>query len=205
MKAIKILMGAAGTVAATIGVILIALSVGLVSWIGRSDMVDLPQIQVETDRGAVVVEDFEIFDRSDRGPFVDELGDATITVRSPGGEDVFIGIADTGAIHAVTNNLDLATVDHIAWVASDTGSTASIAFDMRQGDWSLVMVGPDAETLDLTIDAQVTAAPFRAAAGVTGTIGAGMALFGSLLLWFALRREHGDTPPTAAPPVPVTV
>ncbi len=204
MKAVKILTGAAGTVAAMIGVLLVTVSIGVVSWIGRSDTVNLPQIQVQTDRGAVVVEDFEIFDHSHRIAFVDGLGDATITVRSPGGEEVFLGIADRTAIRSVVGDLDLARVEDITWVASDHGSTASIAFDVRQGDWSLVMVGPDAEALNLTIDAEMTAAPFRAAAAVTGTIGAGMALIGGLLLWVALRRENRGTPPPTAPPVPVT-
>ncbi len=204
MKAIKIITGVTGAIAATIGVLLVAVSIGVASWVGRSETVDLPGIEVRTDRGAVVVEDFEIFDRSDRVAFIDDLGDATITVRSPGGEEVFVGIADRSTVRSIVGDLEIDGIENMSWVAADRGSTASVGFDFRQGEWSLVMVGPGAEALDLTIDAEVTAAPLRAAAAATGTLGAGIALIGGLLLWVALRREPRGTLPPSAPAVPAT-
>lgn len=204
MKAIKIITGVTGAIAATIGVLLVAVSIGVASWVGRSETVDLPGIEVRTDRGAVVVEDFEIFDRSNRVAFIDDLGDATITVRSPGGEEVFVGIADRSTVRSIVGDLEIDGIENMSWVAADRGSTASVGFDFRQGAWSLVMVGPGAEALDLTIDAEVTAAPLRAAAAATGTLGAGIALIGGLLLWVAFRREPGGTLPPTAPAVPAT-
>jgi hypothetical protein len=204
MKALKILAGATGTIVLGIGVLLIAITVGMLSWIGRSDTVDLPQIQVETRETAVVVEDFELLGHRDGLALVDDLGNATITVQSRGGDDVFVGIADRRQIRAMFSDPSVDMVQDISWLAADRGKAPSLDFELRTGDWSLVMVGPGAESLDLTIDAEVTAAPFRAASAITGTIGAALTLLGGLLLWGALRRTPGGTPPPAAPPVPAT-
>lgn len=199
MKILKAFAGVTGALALTMGAVMIAVAIGVTTWVGTGDTIELPQVAVETDDSFVIVEDIDLIGQTpDEFRFIDDFGAATITARSRTGEDVFIGVADTRSIAGLARTGD---VDAAAWVASDYGPDATVDWDMESGAWSLVVAGPDLSPLDMTIDAVAPAAPFRAAAGIVGAIGSVFAVAGAALLWVALRRDgrpvHPPTPATA--------
>ena len=196
MKPLKILAGVTGAFILMIGAILIAVSIGLTTWIGRGDTVALPQVTVETDDGYVVLDEFDVMGETPgRFRWVDDFGSATINVRSQSGGDVFIGIAETDSISSSIRAGDLPAT---TWSVSDYGPSATVEWDIAPGPWSLVVTGADAEPLNMIIDAEVPASPLRGAAGLVGTIGVAFAAFGGLLLWVGLRRETPSDPPARA-------
>ncbi len=202
MKAIKILAGVTGAISLMIGAVLIAVSIGLTTWIGRGDTVALPQVSVHTDDGYVILDDFDLMGETpDRFRWVDDFGRATISVRSESGEDVFIGIANTSSIRSSARS---GVLEAETWTVSDFGPRASVDWDASEGPWSLVVTGPDTEPLNMTIDAEVPASPLRGAAGLVGATGVAFALFGGLLLWVGVRRETPTDPPSNTASVPAT-
>ena len=202
MKPLKILAGISGAFILMIGAILIAVSIGFTTWIGRGDTVALPQVAVQPSDGYVVLDELDIMGETPEGfRWVDDFGSATISVRSQSGEDVFIGIAETDSISSSIRDGDLTAG---MWTVSDYGPTATVDWDVAAGPWSLVVTGPDSEPLNMTIDAEVPASPLRGAAGFVGTIGVAFAAFGGLLLWLGLRRETPSDPPAQPSSVPAT-
>jgi hypothetical protein len=202
MKPLKILAGVSGAFTLLIGAILIAVAIGFTTWIGRGDMVAFPQVTVETNDGYVIFDEVDIMGETPDGfRWVDEFGSATISVRSQSGESVFIGIAATDSISSAIRAGDLPAQ---IWTASDYGPSATVEWDVATGPWSLVVAGPDAQPLNMVIDAEFPAAPLRAAAGFVGTVGVAFAAFGGLLLWVGLRRETPSDPPAQTTSVPAT-
>lgn len=202
MKALKIIAGVSGAIGLAVGALLIAVSIGLTTWIGRGDTVALPQVSVQTDDGYVILDEFDLMGETpDRFRWVDDFGRATISVRSDSGEDVFIGIANTSSIGSSLRTGDL---DAGTWTVSDFGPQASVDWEVSEGPWSLVVTGPDSEALSMTIEAEVPASPLRGAAGLVGATGVAFAMFGGLLLWIGVRRESPTDPPSNPASVPAT-
>ena len=202
MKPLKILAGISGAFTLMIGAILIAVSIGFTTWIGRGDTVALPQVTVQTNDGYVVLDEFDIMGETPQSlRWVDDLGSTTISVHSRSGEDVFIGIAETDTISSSIRAGDLPAT---TWTVSDYGPSATVDWDITPGPWSLVVAGSGAEPLSMIIDAEVPASPLRGVAGLVGTIGVAFAAFGGLLLWLGLRRETPSDPPAQSTSVPAT-
>ena len=199
MKLLRILLGAVGAGALAIGVGLMAVSAGLFAWIGGDDVVALPEVHVHTDDGLVVTDDIGLFyEGPDRARFVPDLGSAEVTVTTPDGETVFVGIAPAGEVTRA--DLLAGQVGGIDWATFDTGSTATVDWDLEPGEWTFVVWSPTSDGgIDLAVDAELTAAPFRAAGAVAGGTGLAFVIAGGLLLAGAVVSSRRPETPTPAP------
>lgn len=202
MTFVKFFIGVLGAITIGVGAILVAVAVGLMTWVGTSDSVAIPEIHLTTSNGTVVAEDIAFLFEEAR--FVPDLGTASLRIRSTDGTPVFAGITDgLTADRFLMDGVDARSQSF--WLTSDHGAVAELAWDIQPGDWSFVVTGDDeAIPAGVVIDGELGAAPFRLAAGTVGGIGFGAAMAGGLLLIvaFSLRRER--VVPAASARVPAS-
>ncbi len=202
MTLVKLSIGALGAVAIGIGVTLIAVAVGLLTWVGSDDSVMIPEIHVTTADGRIVAEDIEFLLADPR--FVPDLGTATLRLRAADGSPVFAGITDS-----LTAGRFLEDGSHPSeqsfWLTSDHGGEATLTWDLGAGEWTFVVAGDDGIAPDqIVVAGELAAAPFRLAAATVGALGTAAAVAGGLLLTvaFGLGRTKRQ-PPVEPRPAPV--
>lgn len=197
MTFVKLFIGALGAVAIGIGVILFAVAVGLLTWVGTDDTVVLPEIYLVTDDGTILSHDIEFLFQDAR--FVPEMGTASLRVRSVNGESVFVGVTD----HLTASRFlgdGIAASDQSFWLASDQGVVADLAWDIQPGNWTFVVVSEDGSApTQVAIEGELGADPFRFAAGTVAMLGVGAGVAGGLLLLVAFAVGRTRTVPSPAP------
>jgi hypothetical protein len=202
---VKVFLGALGAVAIGIGVILVAVAVGLLTWVGTNDTVVLPEIYMATEDGTILARDIEFLFEDAR--FVPELGSASLRVRSISGEPVFVGVTD----HLTASRFlgdGISAPDQSFWLVSDQGVVADLAWDMKPGNWTFVVVAEDGSSpTEIAIEGELGAAPFRFAAGTVATLGLGAGVAGGLLLLVAVAAGRTRTvkAPTPRRKVPAPI
>lgn len=177
MAVVRFIIGALGALATTIGIILIAIAVGLTTWIGADETVELPEIHITATDGTIVAGDFDFL--WDEPRFAPELGRIDLRLRTSDGSPLFAGIG---------NRLDVDRLvftegdpsESAVWIVSDEGDVARVQWDAEPGDWSLFVAADDGD--EIVIDGEVTAAEFRLAAITVGGIGVASAVAGTLML-----------------------
>jgi len=201
MTFVKFSLGVLGAVTMIIAAILVAVAVGLFTWIGSDDAVQIPEIHLSTANGMILAEDVDFL--FDQARFVPDLGTANLRIRTTDGTAVFAGVTDQlTADRFLGDGID--PRDQGFWLASANGSVANLVWDIQPGDWTFVVAGEDGlAATNLVVDGELSAAPFRLAAGTVGALGVATGVAGGLLLIsaFGLGRRQ---PPTRRPhPVPV--
>lgn len=196
MAIIKFSLGALGAVTVAVAAMLIAVAVGLITWIGSEDAVAIPEIHLATTNGMVLAEDVDFLFEESR--FVPDLGTASLRIRSADGSPLFAGITDSlTADRFLGEGVDPRTQGF--WLASAEGAVADLVWDIQPGDWTFVVAGTDGTLPSaIVIDGEVAAAPFRLAAGTVGGLGVATGVAGGLLLMAALSLGRGR-PSSAAP------
>ncbi len=205
MTLVKLAIGALGAVAIGIGVILFAVAVGLLTWVGTDDTVVLPEIHLVTDDGTILSHDIEFLFQE--ALFVPELGTASLRVRSINGEPVFVGVTDNLTASRFLGD-GISAPDQSFWLASDQGVVADLAWDMQPGNWTFVVVSEDGSApAEVAIEGELGADPFRFAAGTVAMLGIGAGVAGGLLLLvaFAVGRTRTATNPVPRIKVPAAV
>lgn len=205
MTLVKLLIGALGAVAIGIGVILFAVAVGLLTWVGTDDTVVLPEIHLVTDNGTILSHDIDFLFQQAR--FVPELGTASLRVRSINGEPVLVGTTDNLTASRFLGD-GISAPDQSFWLVSDHGVVADLAWDMQPGNWTFVVVSEDGSVpTEVAIEGELGADPFRFAAGTVAMLGIGAGVAGGLLLLvaFAVGRTRTVTNPVARSNVPAAV
>ncbi len=204
MTLVKLFIGALGAVAVAIGVILFAVAMGLLTWVGSDDTVALPEIYLVTDNGTILSHDIEFLFQDAR--FVPGMGTASLRVRSINGESVFVGVTD----HLTASRFlgdGVSAPDQSFWLASDQGVVADLAWDIQPGNWTFVVVSEDGSApTEVAIEGQLGAEPFRFAAGTVAMLGIGAGVAGGLLLLVAVslgrtRTVAGLSPRSKVPAV----
>lgn len=201
MSIVRFFIGALGALAATVGAVLVAVAVGIGSWVGTADRVAIPTVHVATDQPLVIRDvDLLLGDRS----VVPDLGSVSLRFRSEHGRPLFAGIAPTSTVDGFVASGGGAAASQTFWVTSDEGTSAVVDWEIQPGAWSVVVAGADE---GLVIDGDLTAAPFRTAALTVGAIGAGAIVAGGLMLVaaFSLRRRPVTTMPVDDAPVAASV
>lgn len=200
MAIVKFSLGALGAITVGIAAILVAVAVGLFTWIGSSDAIEIPEVHLTTSDGMILAEDIDFL--FDEARFVPDLGTASLRIRSTDGTPLFAGITD-----ALTAERFLGDgVDPRAqgfWLASAEGETADLVWDIQPGDWTFVVAGDDGlSPSTIVIDGELGAAPFRLAAGTVAGLGVATGVAGGLLLVAAFglgrRRPSRSTPSQTA-------
>jgi hypothetical protein len=198
MAIVKFSLGALGAITIGIAAILVAVAVGLFTWIGSSDAIEIPEVHLATTNGMILAEDIDFL--FDEARFVPDLGTASLRIRSSDGTPLFAGITDRlTADRFLGDGID--PRDQTFWLASAQGATADLVWDIRPGDWTFVVATSNGLTpANIVIDGELSAAPFRLAAGTVGGLGVATGVAGGLLLVAAIglgRRR----PPTPSRPI----
>lgn len=180
MTLVKFFLGALGAIALGIGATLIAVAVGLLTWVGMGDTVVVPEIQLATSDGTVLAEEIDFLFEEAR--FVPDLGSASLHIRSTDGRPVFAGVTDRlTAQRFLGDGIDAAS--QTFWLTADHGPVADLVWDIRPGEWIFVVAGTDGSVpTDIVIEGELGASPFRVAAGKVAGIGLGAGVAGALLL-----------------------
>ena len=189
MAIVRFLIGGLGALAATVGIILIAVAVGLMSWLGPDETVELPEIHVTAVDGRVVARDLDFL--WDEPRFAPDLGSVDLRLRAADGGPIFAGIAHAGDLDDDDLIRGVASEDDAVFVVSDSGSVARVRWEVEPGEWSLLVVADEGD--EIVIDGEITAAEFRLAAVTVGGIGIAAAVAGGLMLIVALtsgRRRN---------------
>ena len=92
MAIIKFSLGVLGAITMAIAAMLIAVAVGLITWIGSEDAVVIPEIHLSPTNGMVLAEDVDFLFEESR--FVPDLGTASLRIRSADDSPLFAGITD---------------------------------------------------------------------------------------------------------------
>lgn len=203
MTLVKFSLGTLGAITVAVAATLVAVAVGLLTWVGSDDAIQIPELHVPTTNGMILAEDIDLLFEEAR--FVPELGSASLRIRTTDGSPVFAGITDRLTAERFLGE----GVDPRAqgfWLASAEGATANLDWDIEPGDWTFVVAGDDGlSPASIVIDGELSAAPFRLAAGTVGGLGIATGVAGGLLLVAALglgrRRSSAPSRPT---PTPVT-
>jgi hypothetical protein len=204
MTLVKLSLGALGALTLAVGAILMAVAVGLFTWIGSDESIAIPDVHMTTTNGMILADDIELL--FDDARFVPDLGTANLTIRTTDGTPVFAGITDQlTANRFLGGDVDPRTQGF--WLASAEGPVANLVWDIDPGEWSFVVVSEDgASPTSVIIGGELGAAPFRLAAGTVGGLGLVTLVAGGLLLLAAIglgRRGLPTTPHHS--PVPATV
>ena len=197
MAIIKFSLGALGAITVAVAAMLIAVAIGLITWIGSEDAVRIPEIHLATTDGMVLAEDVDFLFEESR--FVPDLGTASLRIRSADDSPLFAGITDRlTADRFLGEGVDPRTQGF--WLASAEGAVANLVWDIQPGDWTFVVAGTDGKLPSgIVIDGEVAAAPFRLAAGTVGGLGVATGVAGGLLLMSALslgRSRRSSSAPT---------
>lgn len=204
MTLVKLSLGALGAVTLAVGAILMAVAVGLFTWIGSDESIAIPDVHMTTTDGMILADDIELL--FDDARFVPDLGTANLTIQTTDGTPVFAGITDQlTANRFLGGDVDPRTQGF--WLASAEGPVANLVWDIEPGEWSFVVVSEDGTSpTTVIIGGELGAAPFRLAAGTVGGLGLVTLVAGGLLLLAAIglgRRRPPTTPHRS--PVPATV
>lgn len=204
MTLVKLSLGALGALTLAVGAILMAVAVGLFTWIGSDESIAIPDVHMTTTDGMILADDIELL--FDDARFVPDLGTANLTIQTTDGTPVFAGITDQlTANRFLGGDVDPRTQGF--WLASAEGPVANLVWDIEPGEWSFVVVSEDgASPTSVIIGGELGAAPFRLAAGTVGGLGLVTLVAGGLLLLAAIglgRRRPPTTPHHS--PVPATV
>lgn len=203
MTFVKFSLGTLGAITVAVAATLVAVAVGLFTLIGSNDAIDIPEAHLSTTNGMILAEDIDFLFEEAR--FVPELGTARIRIRTTDGSPVFAGITDgLTADRFLGEGVDPRAQSF--WLASAEGAIADLVWDIEPGDWTFVVAGNDGlSPTSIVIDGELSAAPFRLAAGTVGGLGVATGVAGGLLLVAALglgrRRPSAPGGPT---PTPVT-
>ena len=203
MAIIKFSLGALGAVTVAVAAMLIAVAIGLITWIGSEDAVVIPEIHLATTDGMVLAEDVDFLFEESR--FVPDLGTASLRIRSADDSPLFAGITDRlTADRFLGDGVDPRSQGF--WLASAEGQVADLVWDIQPGDWTFVVAGSDGTLPSgIIIDGEVGAAPFRLAAGTVGALGVATGVAGGLLLVSALSLgRRRPSAPTASRRIPAT-
>ncbi len=195
MAIIKFSLGALGAITVAVAAMLIAVAVGLITWIGSEDAVVIPEMRLATSDGMVLAEDVDFLFEESR--FVPDLGTASLRFRSADATPLFVGITDRlTADRFLGEGVDPRSQSF--WLASAEGAVADLVWDIQPGDWTFVVAGTDG-TLpsDIVVDGEVAAAPFRLAAGTVGGLGVATGVAGGLLLMSAFSLGRGRSSSSA--------
>lgn len=184
MAIIKFSLGALGAITLAVSAMLIAVAVGLITWIGSEDSVLIPEIHLATTDGMILAEDVDFLFEESR--FVPDLGTASLRIRSADDSPLFAGITDRlTADRFLGDGIDPRTQGF--WLASAEGRVADLVWDIQPGEWTFVVAGTDGTLpAGIVIDGEVGAAPFRLAAGTVGGLGVATGVAGGLLLMSAI-------------------
>ncbi|MEX2655232.1 MAG: hypothetical protein WD532_09430 [Acidimicrobiia bacterium] len=201
MTFVKFSLGTLGAVTVAIAATLVSVAVGLFTWIGSNDAIQIPEIR--TTNGTILAEDMDFL--FDEALFVPDLGTASLRIRATDGSPVFAGITDRlTAERFLGEGVDPRSQNF--WLASAEGATADLVWKVEPGDWTLVVAGDDGlPPSSVVIDGELSAAPFRLAAGTVAALGVATGVAGGLLLVAALGlggRRPSD--PNRSTPTPVT-
>ena len=192
MGIIKFSLGALGAITVAVAAMLIAVAVGLITWIGSEDAVVIPEIHLETTNGMVLAEDVDFLFEESR--FVPDLGTASLRIRSADNTPIFAGITDRlTADRFLGEGIDPRT--QAFWLSAAEGRVAELVWDIQPGDWTFVVAGSDGSLPSgIVIEGEVAAAPFRLAAGTVGGLGVATGVAGGLLLMSALSLGRRRPP-----------
>lgn len=204
MALVKFSLGVLGGVTLAIAAVLVAVSVGLFTFVGSSDAIEIPDVHITTTDGTILAEDIEFLFGD--AQFLPDLGTANLRIRSTDGTPVFAGVTDR-----LTAERFLADADDPRrlgfWVASAEGPTADLAWDLDGDQWTFVVAGADGVAPgEVVIGGTLAASPFRFAAGTVAGLGVATGIAGGLLLLASVRlgRRRGPVAPTPRRPVPAT-
>jgi hypothetical protein len=204
MTIIRFLLGTLGAITLGVAAILVAVAAGLFTWLGNDDTVTIPEIHVATADGHIFAEDIDML--FDQARFVPDLGTANLRIRTEDGTVVFAGVTDRlTADRFLSGTAD--PRDQSFWLSRDEGAVADLAWVIRPGQWTFVIVGEDGVApASVVIDGEIAAAPFRLAAGTVAGLGVATGIVGAFLLLAAggLGRRRSTPPATSAPRVPAT-
>ncbi|HVR31760.1 MAG TPA: hypothetical protein VMS74_03525 [Acidimicrobiia bacterium] len=203
MSIVKFSIGVLGALTVAIGATLVAVAVGLFTWVGSGPSVQIPETHITTTNGMIVAEDIDFL--FDDARFVPDLGTASLRIRTADGGAVFAGITDQlTADRFLGADVDPSTQGF--WLASGTGDVADLVWDIQPGNWTFVVAGTDGLTpSSIVIDGELSAAPFRLAAGTVAGLGVATGVAGGLLLMAAFGIGRNRPPaPTRAARVPAT-
>lgn len=198
MTFIKLALAALGAVTVAIGATLAAVAVGMFTWIGGDDAIEIPEVHVATTDGKVFAEDVEFL--FDGARFVPDMGTANLQIRAADGSPVFAGVTDRlTADRFMTDDVDPRSAGF--WLASAEGTVADLTFDIEPGAWTFVVVDEDGTApSSVIIGGEIGAGPFRLAAGTVGALGVATGIAGGLLLIASVVIGRRRTP---VPPTPV--
>ncbi|HSJ27701.1 MAG TPA: hypothetical protein VLB67_05775 [Acidimicrobiia bacterium] len=204
MNIIRFLLGALGAITLGIAAILVAVAVGLFTWLGTDEKVTIPEIHVSTSEGHIFAEDIEVL--FDQARFVPDLGTANLRIRTEDGTAVFAGITDRlTADRFLSGSAD--PRDQAFWLTRGEGAVADLIWEIRPGQWTFVVVGEDGVAPStVVIDGEIAAAPFRLAAGTVAGLGLATGIAGAFLLLAAggLGRRRSSPPAAPASAFPAT-
>lgn len=199
MAIVKFSLGALGAITLGIAAILVAVAVGLFTWIGSSDAIEIPEVHLTTSGGVILAEDIDFL--FDEARFVPDLGTASLRIRTTDGDPVFAGITDRlTAERFLGDGVDPRSQGF--WLASAEGDVANLVWDIQPGDWTFVVAGGNGiSPSTIVIDGELGAAPFRLAAGTVAGLGVATGVAGGLLLVaaFGLGRRRPAAPSSSRP------
>ena len=192
MTLVKLSLGALGALTLAVGAILMAVAIGLFSWIGSDESIAIPEVHLTTTDGMILAEDIELL--FDGARFVPDLGTANLTIQTTDGTPIFAGITDQlTASRFLGGDIDPRTQGF--WLASAEGSVANLVWDIEPGEWSFVAVNEDgARPTSVIIGGELGAAPFRLAAGTVGGLGLLTLVAGGLLFMASIGLGRRRTP-----------
>lgn len=201
MTFVKFSLGTLGAVTVAVAATLVAVAVGLFTLIGSNDAIQIPEVHLSATNGMIFAEDMDFL--FDDARFVPELGTANLRIRTTSGDPVFAGITDRlTAERFLGEGIDPRSQSF--WLASAEGASADLVWDIEPGDWTFVVAGDDGfSPSSVVIDGELSAAPFRLAAGTVAGLGVATGVAGGLLLVAALglgrRRPSAPNRPTPTP------
>lgn len=202
MAIVKFSLGLLGAVTAAIAAVFIAVAVGLFTFVGSADAIEIPEIRVSTTDGRILAEDIDFL--FEPGRFVPDLGTAQLHIRTADGTPVFAGVTDQATADRFLSG-DIDPRRPTFWVTTAEGPTADLAWDLSENAWTFVVVGEDGTTPDeVLIGGTLSASPFRLAASTVAGLGAATGVAGGLILLAAARlgKRSPSTPqPTTSVPV----
>lgn len=206
MTIVKFSLGALGAITLGVAAILVAVAVGLFTWIGSSDAIEIPQVNLTTTDGVILAEDIDFL--FDEARFVPDLGTASLRIRTTDGAPLFAGITDRlTAERFLTEGVDPRSQGF--WLASAQGEIANLIWDIQPGDWTFVVASEAGlSPSTIVIDGELGADPFRLAAGTVAGLGVATGVAGGLLLVAAFelgrRRPVAPSSPRPSTRVPAT-
>ena len=200
MGFVRVSLGVLGGVTVAVAAVLVAVSVGLFTFIGGAETIPLPDVRVVPVDGRLTAED--ISSLFDDGRFVTDPGTVSLTIRNADGTPVFAGITDRLTAERFVDGdprrLGL-------WLATAEGNEADLTWDFSGDDWVFVVADADGSAAgEVFISGTLAASPFRLAAGTVAALGVATGIAGGLLL-LASARLGRRQPPSTTTPSPVAV